>query len=403
MLKRFRANNFRSLLNLEFQPAGINLLVGPNNAGKTNLCCAIRFIGHSSQHPLDVALLGAIGERWNVTNLYAPEAKNLDFEVECDLHYQGQPLRFSYSLRLDSVRSDARTETAGAESLSVIEETLKASGGHFADTILLENRAGRVRMLHERGFVEQRPRAPYYAEATAATNATMLCQLYELENNPRAILFRRYLQSWSYYSFNAETLRLPDVARDDGALLSTGANLSRAMFDLHNQKPRLERKLIEAFRKLEPKLDLFSFSAPDPEHVHLFAEDEKGHRFSARSLSDGALRFLAIAYVMLAAAQQAETSGFAPLILIEEPENGLYVGHLKPLLQRVEPDGKLGQFIFTTHSPYFVDLFDKCLDGIHAVKPGVPSSVLVRPDHAKLKQLLEAMTLGELHFHDMLA
>lgn len=402
MLKRFRANNFRSLLNIEFRPAGMNLLVGPNNAGKTNLCSALRFIGHSSQHTLDVALLGTLGERWNVTNFFAPEATNLDFEVECELSFKGELLRFTYSLRLESARSASRNDGVGSESVRVVEELLKATGGRFADTVLLENRAGRVQMLHEEGFVRKDVNSPYYAKATAGTNATMLSQLYELENNPRAILFRRYLQSWGYFNLNPDLLRLPDVARDDGALLGSGANLSRAIFDLHNQKPRLERKLIDALRTLEPKLDLFSFSAPDPEHVHLFGEDEKGHRFSTRSMSDGTLRFLAIAYVILTAGQNAETEGFAPLTIIEEPENGLYVGHLKPLLERIEPGGEVGQFIFTTHSPYFVDLFDKCLEGVHVIKSGIPSSVLTRPDPSKLKQLLEDMTLGELHFHDML-
>ena len=402
MLNRFLANNFRSLLNIEFRPAGMNLLVGPNNAGKTNLCSALRFIGRSSELTLDAALLGTLGERWNVTNLFAPEAKSLNFEVECELPFKGEPLCFFYSLRLESARSASRSDGVGSESVKVAEEILKATGGRFKDTILLENREGGVRMLHEEGFAKNLPKSPYYIDATMATNSTMLSRLYELENNPRAILFRRYLQSWSYFNFNPDLLRSPDVSRDDGAMLSTGANLSRAIFDLHNQKPRLERKLIDAIRKLEPKLDLFSFSAPDPEHVHLFGEDEKGHRFSTRSMSDGTLRFLAIAYVILTAAQSAETEGFAPLTIIEEPENGLYVGHLKPLLERIEPDGKLGQFIFTTHNPYFVDLFDKCLEGVHVIKSGTPSSVLTRPDPAKLKQLLDDMTLGELHFHDML-
>jgi predicted ATPase len=402
MLKRFLANNFRSLLNVGFQPAGMNLLVGPNNAGKTNLCSALRFIGRSSEHTLDAALLGATGERWNVTNLFAPETKNLNFEIECELPFRGQTLRCSYSLRLDVIRSDPRSEGASSESLKVTEEILRATGGRFADTLLLENRDGRVRMLHEEGFANNHPNSPFYITSTTATNTTMLSKLYELENNPRAILFRRYLQSWNYFNLNPDLLRSPDVGRDDGALESSGANLSRAIFDLHNQKPRLERKLIEALRQLEPKLDLFSFSAPDPEHVHLFCEDDKAHRFSTRSMSDGTLRFLAIAYVVLTSAQIAENEGFAPLIIIEEPENGLYVGHLKPLLQRIEPDGKFGQFIFTTHNPYFVDLFDKCLEGVHVVKAGKPSSVLSRPDPVKLKQLLEDMSLGELHFHDML-
>jgi len=41
MLKRFYVSNFRSLANFEFRPTGLNLLIGPNNAGKTNLCAAM--------------------------------------------------------------------------------------------------------------------------------------------------------------------------------------------------------------------------------------------------------------------------------------------------------------------------------------------------------------------------
>jgi predicted ATPase len=402
MLKRFFVNNFRSLLNIEFKPAGINLLVGPNNAGKTNLCSALRFIAAASERGLDTAMLGAIGERWNITNFHLPEAKETEFEVECELTYADERLQLAYRLRLESDGAKARGERAEAESLRVLEESLKATGGRFANTVLLENREGQVRMLHEEGFVKRHPNSPLYIDAKTATNTTMLSQLYELENNPRAILFRRYLRSWAYYNFSPDALRLPDVAREDGLLLSNGANVSRVLYDLHNQRPRLERKIIDALRKLEPKLDLFSFEAPDPEHVHLFGEDEKGHRFSTRSMSDGTLRFLAIAYVVLSAEQQTVSNGFAPLIIIEEPENGLYVGHLKPLLQRIEQDGKFGQFIFTSHNPYFVDLFDKCLEGLHVVKAGLTSSVLIRPDPQKIKSLLNDMTLGELHFQEML-
>src|SRR5260221_5484717 len=285
MLKRFFVNNFKSLLNVEFRPAGINLLVGPNNAGKTNLCAALRFIAGSSQHTLDAALLGAIGERWNITNFHVPQSKEIAFDLTGELSYRGEPLQLTYELRLESVSATLRGEKTDAESLRVVEEKLKATGGRFADTLLLENRGGVVRMLHEEGFANRHPNSPLYIDAKIASNATMLSQLYELESNPRAILFRKYLRSWAYYNFNPDALRLPDVAREDGSLLPNGGNLSRVLYELHNEKPRLERKLIDALRKLEPKLDLFSFSAPDPEHVHLFGEDDKGHRFSTRSMS----------------------------------------------------------------------------------------------------------------------
>ena len=192
------------------------------------------------------------------------------------------------------------------------------------------------------------------------------------------------------------------VARDDGALLFSGANLSRALFDLHNEKPRLERKLIEAAKQVEPKLDLLSYSAPDPEHVYIFLEDEKGNRVSARSTSDGTLRFIAMAYVILMSAQTAQPQTFAPLVIIEEPENGLYVGLLKSLMERIPLSGECGQFIFTSHSPYFIDLFDANLPGIHALRPGSPSSVLSQPQTQNIHRLLDEMSLGEMHYRSLL-
>jgi len=413
MLRRFRVNNFKSLLNVEFSPSGINLLVGPNNAGKTNLCTALRMVGLSSKQTLDAAALGAIGERWNLTNFYVAGKKETEFEIVAVLKHENKPpydlfvqrteeITFSYSLKLKT----ARTDKVAAESLSVQEEVLKASSGtghsRFTDTVLLENRDGQVKMLHEEGFARGRSDSPFYVEARAPANATMLSQLYELENNPRAILFRKYLQSWSYYNFSPENLRQPDVARDDGTLSPSGTNLSRVLFDLHNERPRLERKLLDTARSVEPKLDLLSYSSPDPEHVHVFFEDLKGNRVSARSASDGTLRFMAIAYVILYAAQISDSEGFAPLVIVEEPENGLFVRLLKPLIEQISPTGEDGQFIFTTHSPYFIDLFDANLTGIHVFSPGSPSSIVSRPNTESVKRLLDQMPLGEIYFHDLL-
>ncbi|MBI3985297.1 MAG: AAA family ATPase [Lentisphaerae bacterium] len=399
MLTRFRVDNFRSLLNTEFIPAGINLLIGPNNAGKTNLSSALRFLALTSEHTLDVAMLMTVGERWNLTNFNVPSNHDIELETDCTLTHEEQPLRFSYRLKLRARKGDV----GDSQSLAVVEEVLKVSGGRFKETPLLQNQDGQTKMLHEEGYAQNRPKSPMCVQAKVGTEATMLSQLYELENNPRAILFRRYLRSWAYYNFSPDVLRLPDVARDAACLLSNGANLSRALFALHNEKPRIEKRLIEIARVLEPRLDLFSFSAPDPEHVHLFVEDKAEHRQSARGISDGTLRFIAMAYVILMAEQSVNGTGSAPLIIIEEPENGLYVGHMKSLIERVDTNGKTGQFIFTSHSPYFIDLFDNNLAGIHVIKPGPSSSVLVKPDIEKLKHLLDEMPLGEMHFREMLA
>ncbi len=78
------------------------------------------------------------------------------------------------------------------------------------------------------------------------------------------------------------------------------------------------------------------------------------------------------------------------------------MGHLKPLLEKIDRSGQFGQFLFTSHSPYFIDLWDSNLEGIHLLKPGKPSSVLVPPNPDKIRQLLEQMPLGEMHYREML-
>jgi predicted ATPase len=223
-----------------------------------------------------------------------------------------------------------------------------------------------------------------------------------LDTNRRANLFKRYLQSWSYYNLNPHALRSPESGNEGDLIGHDGSNLSKVLFTLHNEKPRIERKIIEMVRTLEPKLDLFTFTSPDPESVFLFLEDESGIRFSTQSISDGTLRFLAMSYLILTQGNLGEASQPAPLILIEEPENGLYVGHLKPLLEKIDPSGQAGQFLFTSHSPYFIDLWDSNLEGIHLLKPGKPSSVLTRPNPEKIRKLLDDMPLGEMHYREML-
>lgn len=399
MLKRFHANNFRSLLNFEFRPSGINLLVGHNNAGKTNLCNALRFLGLSSMTSLENAAFSAVGETWNLTNAYVTKAlPNIELQIDCSLVHEGLPLEFSYKLVLT-----ASTENSvGREQVSLAEELLTVSGGPFAQTILLDNKNGQARLLHEEGFVQKRPDAPYYAETLAPYDSTMLSKLYELKDNPRASLFKRYLRSWLYFNFSPDALRLPDVLRESPFLRSDGANLGRSLNTLHNEDPRTEKKIIDAVKLVEPKLDLFSYRSPDPEHVYLFLEDEEGHRFGSRSISDGTLRYLAIAYILVVLQKQTKELDVRPLVTIEEPENGLYVGHLKPLVERLDTSGAHGQFIFTSHSPYFIDLFDTNLEGIHLIKPGKPSSVLVKPDPEKVRKLLNDMPLGEIHFRELL-
>ncbi|MBI1789848.1 MAG: AAA family ATPase [Acidobacteria bacterium] len=394
MLHRFRVSNFKSLVNAEFRPAGINLVVGPNNAGKTNLCHALRFLALATRTPLDEAARLCTAEPWNLLNVYSG-ADSLELEANCTLTSEAEELNFGYTLRLSGPK------TTGARGVSrpfaVCSELLRVTGVGLNDRVLLENTAGKVRLFHEQSH-DPDP----YLQTSAPNTATMLCRLYDLETNRLANLFKRYLGSWGYYNFDPLQLRSNLATPMDRALEANGANLCSVLYTLHNERPRVERTLVEAAKLVEPRLDLISFQAPDPDHVYMFFEDKAGHRFGVQNLSDGTLRFLAMCYLIVAHRQEGSSTPGPPVIVIEEPENGIFVGHLKSLFERIDPSGKQGQFVFTSHNPYFIDLFDGSLDGLVVVKQATTHSVVLPPDREKVQELLGKFSLGELHFRGLL-
>ena len=80
----------------------------------------------------------------------------------------------------------------------------------------------------------------------------------------------------------------------------------------------------------------------------------------------------------------------------------VFVGHLKPLFEKIDPSGEQGQFMFTSHNPYFIDLFDGTLEGLHTVKRDGSHSTVTRPAPGKIKDLLGSFSLGEMHFRGLL-
>ncbi len=386
----------------------MNLLVGANNVGKTNLCHALRFVSLTAQMPLDDAAAACTAEPWNLLNVYITE-QTISLGVICELQMEDDLLRFTYDLSLSSTRG-SRAQ-ARRPRFVVSSETLRVDGAGFRNVTLLENHQGQVRLLHEGRFqshpevrADRKPEdfSEPFVETTAPSDATMLFRLYDLETNQRSNLFKRFLTSWGYYKLDPNRLRGNQARGMDYVLESAGSNLASVVFTLHNAKPRLEKKLIEAVKILEPRLDVFTFLTPDPEHVYMFFEDRQGTRFGLDNVSDGTLRYLAISYLILSAAEVMEERPGPRLTLIEEPENGIFVGHLKTLFERIDPSGSAGQFVLTSHNPYFIDLFDKALDGLFLIKNGGTHSQLVKPDVSAVKERLGTFSLGELHFRGLL-
>lgn len=396
MLKRFRVNNFRKLMNFEFHPQGINLLIGPNNSGKTSLCLAMRFLSLSAVMALNDAVSSCSLEPWNIMNVYF-DSDIVEFEMDAIIGgSEEEKISFHYELRMKGPKGFLQM----GNGLEVISEKLTADGSGFSNTELLWNSSGKVKLLHE-GRFKRGLTADRTIETSAPTDKTMLNLLYDLETNRTANMFKKYLWTWAYYALDPYQMREPRARPMERTLTVNGANLSSVLHSLHNERPEVEKHLLEMVKKVEPQMNQLSFIMPDQEHAYMFNVDGKGNRFGVTSISDGTFRYLAMAYVILSLRKQKGFM-FSPLAMIEEPENGVFVSCLKPLFKQLEPSGEDGQFIFTTHNPYFIDLFDSVPEGIHVFKSDGYTSSINRPDQEKLLKKLEEFPLGELHSRGLL-
>jgi predicted ATPase len=396
MLKRFYVDNFKTHINTTYELSPVNLLIGMNNSGKTNLCQAMRFVVLTSMLPLSKAAAMAATEEWTLANVYLDKS-TIDFRIEADLTYQKENCSFVYELRLKLLDPVAAKEASSR--IAVESELLTVSTSGFENAHLIVNDEGRVQLLHE----THKSKGDEYQVATnAPVDATMLNRLYDLKDNPRANLFKKYLASWLYYDLDAQQLRRPEARMFDTVLNQDGSNLASVLFNLKNGNERLYRKLMEVTKSaIEPRLELLSFFKAAENQVFMVGEDSLGHRFGPWSMSNGTLRFIALAYIFLTQQSHPDVGG-SRIVIVEEPETGLYVGHLKELFSLIDQSGNNGQFIFTSHSPYFIDLFDGLLNGVTVAKRGEKNTQLVRPDPKNLKRQLENMPLGEMHFREMM-
>ena len=401
MLKRFRADNFKNLINVTFDPGDVNLVIGRNNSGKTTLCQALHFVGNTSVLSLADAAVLATGEPWNLPNAYL-DNETVTFEVSCEVAEQGEVLYFEYRL---SIRAAVAPYLGPfTREFSVEREELTVVGGRFKIlTVLIDNHRGQSRVLDERRPSDIAP--GQMEDISAPSSGTMLSRVFDDKSNRTATLFKAYLAGWQYYDMDLARLRSGEARTQGYILNSDGSNLVNALYLLKTTEDRLYRRLVDLAREVEPRLDGINFAPPAQNTVYMSMTDSQDKRFGIASLSGGTLRFLAIAYIVLTASYMAQAGrSLGPVIIIEEPENGLFVGHLKQLLSLVEPQGpNAPQFIFTTHSPYFVDLFDRYPGNVFVAKADETHSDIVHVPREHIERVLQKYPLGEAHFQGLLA
>ncbi len=407
MLTRLKVSGFKNLVDVDVRFSAFTCIAGANGVGKSNLFDAIGFLSALAESPLmeaaksiregrtaDVAhLFHRVGGRHDEIMSFTAEmiipksgADDLGQEALATITF------LRYSLELALRKTDGSVSSGGLElrkeELTHINITnanqhlLFPSTKEWRQSALQGRRTipfistppqeRKIIQLHQdRGGSGGGRPAPFLASTLPRT---VLSSVNAAETRT-AVLARREMQSWRRLQLEPAALREPDTFATPPRLGNDGSHLAATLFHLahggagplvrpseHASEPdpstiyaRVANRLtdlIDDVREVGVEVD------PQRELWTLFASGKDGTKHSARALSDGTLRFLALAVMELDPVAQG-------VLCLEEPENGIHPERIPAMLRLLKeiatatddpigPDNPLRQVIINTHSPAVV-------------------------------------------------
>ena len=202
------------------------------------------------------------------------------------------------------------------------------------------------------------------------------------------------ITNWSLYHFHDTSsnakIKRPGAINQNERLEEDGGNLAAFLYPLYQKTDISYRKIRDVIRLAAPFFDDF-YLRPlmnNPDQIQLeWKQRHSEQPFLAAQLSDGTLRFICLATILLQPRLPA-------LIIIDEPELGLHPYALTLLADLIKQAATRTQIIIATQSAAFLDHFEA--DDVIVIDRWDDYSVFKRLDSDQLQDWLQEYTLGEL-------
>lgn len=385
LIHQLKLQNFLSYgsdgVEIDLQP--LNVLIGPNASGKSNL---IEALGVLRAAPRDLA--GYFRERGGVSEYIrrgAGTSGTATIRARVDyLSFLG-PQNVSYVLGFSQVnyRLDIVSEGIGApihrpdsridyEPVYSYTRDGALISGYDAES---ETR----RML----YLSQQELKPNQSILSQRKDPGAYPELTHLASSFEGITL---FQEWSFGRHNPA--RLPqgaDLPTD--FLLPDASNLVLMLHDLvqrpktRDQVEKYLRRFYEGAERIITKIQGGT--------VQLYIEEEGGEQVPAPRLSDGTLRYLSLLAILCHPTPP-------PLVCIEEPELGLHPDVILIIAELLKDASQRTQLVVTTHSDALVSALSDVPESVIVCESGLDGTSLRRLDREQLAAWLENYSLGEV-------
>jgi predicted ATPase len=351
ILEGIQIQNYRSLRDVTLGKSFDNkaealprimAVIGANGVGKSSLLDALGFIGDCLANGVlaacDQPHRGGF-ERIRTLGQTGP----ISFEIRFRQNKDARPI--SYSLKIDVDKHG--NPYVASERLR--QRRAGQSHGQPYSFLDLTNGAGEVWAGESAKDKEGSKKIPVKFSDPQVLGVS---SLGVLADHPRINAFREFLSGWYLSYFVPQLARSQPMAGAEPHLNRTGENLAKYLQFIEREQPGgLKEVLARISAKVPGLKNIDSVKAEDRRLLLRFHAQGYEKPFYQQDMSDGTLKLLAYLLLM-------EDPDPAPLIGIEEPENGLHHQLLQTLATEFKqyaqrPRGP--QVLITTHSPYLID------------------------------------------------
>lgn len=361
MINRLIVRNLLSIRELDITLDKINVLVGPNASGKSNIVRALQLIQSLTQG--------------------APQLPGYTYEA----------LHFAYNMYHEPIVVSIWSGDVNV-SLSIggekyVEEVLRGR-----DVLLRHDGEGlSVNYRDRAGSLKGGPLPLYDTVGFMNTRKNVYRSVFSLkpplDSDPDLDKVFKLVRNIGVFSFVPQSIRARSSIKEMPVVGYNGEHLARFLLELYLKRrkdfSRIESVLSDLVGEVEEIVPSI-----EGEHVEIRIK-VKGieEPLPPQNISDGTLRLLALVTVL--------NAGYS-VVAIEEPENCIYPRLLEAFvdLARKSPS----QVIITTHSPYLLDHFKP--EEVYLVSKRGLETVVTRLSDTKeveaVKRFLEeGGTLGE--------
>jgi predicted ATPase len=390
MVQRLILRNFRSFKEVDMELRPLNIVVGANASGKTNLVQAFRFLRDIARHGLENAVALQGGAEY-LTNLNSPGARECHIEIVFTPHLTLRRVstdRSQQDIKVNEVRHSLTIRTVRrTNSANIVQEQLEVryiSGVNHENLLLTrEGRTVRIEALPSTlyslsSFKGRRLRLGVNPNTSLMLPASLLSGL------PPSF----YDESIAIYDFSPKLAKQAVPISSHYALSEDGANLPLIVQQIL-RSPRGRERLLRLLRMVLPYIKQLLVTTPFGQHVSLQIQETYFDRrtLPAALLSDGTVEVVALIVAMF-------FSPFNPQLLIfEEPDRHLHPGVMSALMALFHEASENTQLLITTHNPALVRQADVS-DLLLVERDSEGNSVLKRPADSQSVRIFLEEQLG---------